>query len=258
MNDPFAARVLDPALLAQVLAVGLLLCARLAPLAWLVPWASARPAPVLASVATIVVLALCLWPAAASAPVLPLSGPTLIMLGVREALIGVVYALSLALPLRLLEWAGRLAGRFSGAPGADAAFGSLQLWLGLAAFFTLGGHRLAIAALSDAIVERPLGAPSALGDLGGVALGSAQLLGDAFASALLIALPVAAALVLSDLGVALAGRSAGVAALPFALAPVRAALALLVVGVSIVLLLDSMPAGFTQGLRSARRLWGLP
>jgi type III secretory pathway component EscT len=201
----------------------------------------------------------CLWPAAASAAkVVPLSLPALLVLGAREALIGLVYALSLALPLRALEWAGRLAGRFSGAPGAEVAYGSLQLWLGVAAFFTLGGHRLAIAALSDAIVKRPLGAPSALGDLGAVALGSAQLLGDAFAAALLIALPVAAALALSDLGVALAARSAAFAALPGSLAPARAALALLVVAISVVLLLESMPEAFAHGLRAARRLWGLP
>jgi type III secretory pathway component EscT len=117
---------------------------------------------------------------------------------------------------------------------------------------------LAIAALSDAIVKRPLGAPSAFGDLGAVALGSAQLLGDAFAAALLIALPVAAALALSDLGVALAARGAAFAALPGSLAPTRAALALLVVAISLVLLLESMPEAFAQGLRAARRLWGLP
>jgi flagellar biosynthetic protein FliR len=257
VSSALALRALEPQALAQALALGVLLCARLAPLAWLVPWAAARNAPPLVSIALVAVLALCLWPAAASAaPVLPLSLLSLLVLAVRELLIGVVYALALALPLRALEWAGRFAGHFAGAAGAETAYASLQLWLGVAAFFALGGHRVAIAALVHGIVQRPIGVLSPLRDFSGVALGSASLFGEAFASALLIALPVAAALALTDLGVALAARGAAAPTLPLVLAPGRAALALLVVWITIMLLIGSLPEVFEHGLRAARRLWG--
>jgi flagellar biosynthetic protein FliR len=236
-----------------------LLCARLVPLVWLVPWVAARGVPVSVSLALTWVLALCLWPvASASAPALTLSLARLSPLVLRELLIGLVYALALALPLRAFEWAGQLAGGASGVRGADTAYGSLQLWLAVAVFFALGGQRVAIAALADGITTRPLGTPSALSGLRAVALSSVQLLGDAFASALLIALPVVAALALADLAVVLVARAASANALPLALAPARPALALLLLWIWLLLLPGLMPDAFEQGLHAARRLWAAP
>jgi type III secretory pathway component EscT len=247
---------LEPQTLAQTLALGLLLCARLLPLAWLVPWIAVRDASAPLGVATVLVLALCLWPTAASAaPLLPVSLWSLLALGLREALVGLVYALALALPLRALQWSGELYGRFSRVPGTETAYGSLQLWLGVAAFFAFGGHRVAIAALAEAIVRRPVGALSSLYDLSGVALGSARLVGDAFASALLLALPVAVALGLAELGLLFSLRVAGASGIALALPPARAALGLVVVWIATLLLLGSLPGMFEQGLRAAQRLW---
>jgi type III secretory pathway component EscT len=247
---------LDEALLAQGLAVGLLLCLRLAPSAWLVPWACVRGAPGSVPLALIGLLTVCLWPVAAvAAPRLPLGLPALLGLGLRELLIGLVYALGLALPLRALEWAGWLQGRFAGIPGAEQTYASLQLWLALVAFFALGGHRLATLALADGLIRHPIGVLSPAGDVAALALGSARLVADAVASALLLALPVAAAAGMAELGWSVVARVASVPALPAALVPVRAALAMFVVCIGALVLFESYAGLFRQGLAAARRVW---
>ncbi|MFI5307844.1 MAG: flagellar biosynthetic protein FliR, partial [Polyangiales bacterium] len=153
MSHALSQAVLDPQALAHGVALALLLCARFAPLAWLVPWLVVRGSPATLGVAATLVLALCAWPAAARvAPALSLSAWSLSVLGLREALIGLVYALALALPLLALSWAGRLYGRFSALDGAESALGTLQLWLAVASFFALGGHRVAIGLLVEGVV----------------------------------------------------------------------------------------------------------
>jgi flagellar biosynthetic protein FliR len=250
---------LDPAALARAIALGLLLCARFAPLAWLAPWLAVRGSPAPLGLAVTLLLALCAWPAAAQAAgALPLSLWTLLALGLREALIGFVYALALALPLLLLQWAGRFYGRFGGLAFAEHALGTLQLWLGVAVFFALGGHRVALGLLTDSVLRMPVGGATALPDLGAVALGSARLIGEAFATALLLALPVAAAIGLCELGVALAARLATAPGTSLVLAPARAALGLLVVWIATVLLVDVLPELLRHGLGAARGLWSTP
>ncbi len=246
---------LQPQALARELALGVLLLARLAPLCWLAPWLAVRRAPAPLALAVTLVLALCLWPvASAGAPALPLALSSLLALSLREALLGTVYALALALPLLALEWAGRLYGRFSGTPGSEHPYAALQLLLGVSVFFALGGHRVALRTLADALARRPLGAPAPLHALPAVALSSARLVGDAFASALLLSLPVGAAIGLAELAVALAARSAAGSGLTLALLPGRAALGLLAVWAATLILLGSLPELLTHGLRAARVL----
>jgi flagellar biosynthetic protein FliR len=250
---------LDPQALARAVALALLLSARFAPLAWLVPWLAVRGSPAPLGIAATLVLSLCAWPAAAQVvPALPLSAVSLSLLGLREALIGLVYALALALPLLALQWAGRLYGCFGALEGAEHALGTLQLWLAVASFFALGGHRVAIDLLVQGVVRLPVGSPSMFQDLGAVALGSARLLGEAFGTALLLALPVAVALGLSELGVALASRMAAVPSATLVLAPARAALGLLVVWIAVLLVVQALPELLQHGLLAVRRLWQVP
>jgi flagellar biosynthesis protein FliR len=247
---------MNMAALSQGVAVFVLLLFRMAPLGWLVPWTSARAGAPLLALTSSVVLSTCLWTvAAAGAPALPLVPMPLLALCLRELLIGVVYALALALPLRALEWAGWLQGRFSGIPGAERAYASLQSWLGLAAFFTLGGHRLALSALADGLSRHPIGALASPGSLGAVALGSARLLGDAFAAAVQIALPVGAAIGIAELGLGLVARVAAAPGFQLALAPARAALAMFVVWIASALWLGSSSSYFQRGFAAAKRLW---
>jgi flagellar biosynthesis protein FliR len=244
------------AVLAQGAAVFVLLLFRIAPLGWLLPWTGAQAGPASLALTSSVVLSVCLWPvAAAGAPPLPIALMELLALCLRELLIGLVYALALTLPLRALEWAGWLQGRFSGIAGAEPAYASLQSWLGLAVFFTLGGHRLALSALADGLTRHPIGALESLGNLGAVALGSARLLADAFGSALQIALPVGAAIGIAELALGLVARVASAPGFALALAPARAALAMFVVWIASAIWLGSSSSYFQRGFAAAKRLW---
>lgn len=247
---------LDPSSLAHAAAVALLLLARLLPVAWLVPWALVRSAPASLPLALTVVLAICIWPgAAAHAQQLSLDLPALFPLLLRELLIGAVHAFALALPLRALEWGGWLQGRFSGLAGAEQSLASLQLWLGLAAFFALGGHRLATAALAQSVISHPLGRIDPLPDLAAIALGSARMIGDAFATALQLALPLAAALGLSELALGLCARVVSAPWFPPAIAPARALLSMFVIWIGTRALLGTFPQYFRHGLSAAQKLW---
>ena len=248
---------LAPGALEQALAVAVLLALRLLPLVLLVPWLCVPRAPLVLVPAVTAVLVLCLHsPAAASAPALPLSGLTLAALGLRELLLGVVYALPLALPLRAIEWSGVVSGRGLGAPFAERALSSLWLTLGAALFFALGGHRVALRMLADELGRVPLGLLRGPADGLALATGTAQLLGEAFALALLLALPALAVLLVIELGVALAARGAGARNLDWLLPPLRPSLWLAAVWVGVALLVQTLPGIFAHSLRAARALWG--
>ncbi|MDD9932486.1 MAG: flagellar biosynthetic protein FliR [Myxococcales bacterium] len=249
----------DPAQLSQPLAVLMLLVARMVPLAALVPWLAPREGVPLVGLALAVVLATALWPTAlAGAPVLPTSALTLAALAVREVLIGAVYAVALALPLLALRWAGGFIDRARGAPESESeasALGTLLLWLGVLAFFALGGHRVAIDVLAASVAAHPVGVLQAPADPADLALGSARMLAEAFAAALLVALPALAALLIAELALGLSMRLS--ATLPFsALLPGgRAALGLAMVWVSAAFLLYGLPAAFEESLAAASRLF---
>lgn len=243
--------------LEQTIAVALLLALRLLPLALLVPWLGVPRAPLSLVPAVTVVLVLCLHaPAAASAPALPLVAPSLALLGLRELLLGVVYALPLALPLRAIEWSAALSGRGLGAPGLERSLSSLLLALAAAGFFALGGHRVALRALAAELGRVPLGRAAGPSDALALVTGTAQLLGEAFALALLLALPALAVLILSELGVALATRASGARDLSWLLPPLRPALWLAATWVGIALLAQRLPDVLRAGMSAARALWG--
>jgi len=249
----------DQAQLEQTVAVFLLLLARMTPVALLVPWLTPRAgAPVLGLVLS-VTLAVALLPTAlAGAPALPTSALSLSAFALRESLLGAVYALSLALPLFALRWAGHFVERARGDSPLQTeggALSELMLWLGIVAFFAIGGHRVAIAALAESLTAHPVGVLEALGDPAALALGSARLLAEALAAALLVALPALAALLFVELALALSIRLSGALPLAAALPAGRAALGVGVVWVSAGWLLYHLPAALSDSLAAAGRLW---
>lgn len=241
---------------AQALCVLLLLCARMLPLALCAAQAGLRGAT---SAALVLVLAACLYPsAAAAAPALPGISIALVALCARELLIGLVYAFALALPLAALGWSGRLSAKLASAPGAETPLATLQQWFGLAAFFSLGGQRVAIAVIAHGLRARPLGQLSAFSGSAALALESARLFADAFTAALLLALPAGAAMLLSELGLSLAARAANAPFVQPLLPPLRAALLLLVLCMAMLLLGALLPDLFRHGLSGASRMLGAP
>ncbi len=217
------------------LAATLLIALRLLPLAVLSTPLGGGTATNLLRLAVAAVLALALAPSVVAGPALfPEELLGLFLCGARELLVGTVFAIAVALPFFALRWAGELTDLWRGsvlyqalAQGEHSSpIGSLYLMTGLALFFSLGGHRVAIDAFAATLVRVPVGSALAAAGLYQTALGSVELLGSAMAFSAAFSAPVAATLVLSELGLGLLGRAAPQIPLFFAAMPLRAALAL--------------------------------
>lgn len=251
---------ITPAEVERLVAVGWLLAARLAPLVVLVPAFGVRGAPEVWLATLTTALVIVLMPvAAASAPVLPRDVFLLTLLSARELCLGAVFALALALPFWALEWGGLVTDRLrtATATGPDRTFGDLYLWIGVAAFLALGGHRLVIAALADGLGSYPLGAPLAAGNVAGLALPIARLLADAFVAASMIAAPIAAVVVVADTLAGVVARTAPAWPAAVMASPLRNVLALAVALLGSAILVGRLPEAFSQALLHARRVFGV-
>ena len=209
------------------------------------------------------VLALTLAPAVLAGPALLPDEPVgLLLCGVRELLVGSVFAIAVVLPFFALRWAGELTDLWRGsflyqalAPTEHPSpVGSLYLMTSLALFFSLGGHRVAIDAFAATLARVPVGSALAAADLSQAALGGVELLGSAIAFAVVFAAPVAATLVLTELGLGLLGRAAPHIPLYFVAMPLRAALGLGAALLALSVLLSLQGDFFLGSIRRASDL----
>jgi type III secretory pathway component EscT len=245
--------------LASWLGSALLLALRLAPLVLLAPWLAAGYAPRLVQLAITACLVVCLMPSVLAAPLALPDGPLLLaLLAVRELLIGLVLAVALAVPVLAARWGGELIGLSIAGPDQDAPYARFYDLFAAALFVTLGGHRIALAALARSLERAPLAQLSAPSDALQILTGSALLLGDAAVTAILIALPVLIALALTDALLALLARLASVAFLPDLAGTSRALAALAVVWMSLAALAGALPQWFDSALARALMLWSSP
>jgi len=251
---------LDPARLEAAAALLLLLLARLSPLVLIAPWLGVRGQPAVLSLALTFGLGLSLWPAAAAAALDAGAGPprSLLLLAgllLREALIGLLYALCLALPLLSLGWVGQLAERARGGlPGAQGPLAQLQLFAAVAAFFSLGGHRLSLSVLADSLRSHPPGRLAAPADAAGLALGSAHLVADAFSAAVLMALPVLAAVMLAEVLLSLSLRLSSLLPATPSLSPLRTLLVLLTLWATLAMGFGRLPDLFAGAIEAGAQL----
>jgi type III secretory pathway component EscT len=238
---------LDAAPLPRTLAAALLLLARMLPLGVL---AGARAAwPVALAIPAALALGLLPSALANSSADLPLAPLALLALAPRELLLGALYALWLFVPLSAFEWAGRLTGLGLRAPSAERATGQLYGALAAAAFFALGGQRVALRALALHLARDPLGQLAVYTDLGHAALASVALASEALVVAVTLALPVLAALLLAELAVGLVARGSG-SPLALSLLPLRPALGLLLLLSALTIALQLLPELLAHGLRT--------
>jgi type III secretory pathway component EscT len=250
--QPLLGLSLDALPLSRVLGAGLLGFVRMLPLGLLA--GTRAPWPVGLAIAA--ALALGLLPSAlASAGELPEAPLALLALAPRELLLGALYALWLMVPLAGFTWAGRLSGAALQAPPAERSVGALYAALAAAAFFTLGGHRVALRALSLHLSREPLGQLALQQDLGHAALAVVALASEALLVAVTLALPVLAAALFADLMVALVARGSG-SPLALSLLPLRPALLLLLLSASLTVALQLLPELLSAAL--ARDMHGLP
>lgn len=247
----------------RALPIFVLLSLRALPLAFVAPWLGWKGTATYARASVALVIALALTPLALrAAPELPSSGLALVLLGVREVAIGVAFAIASSLPLWALGWTGALIDRWRGSsPEAsligpsDAAspLGVLHLTAGVVLFVLLGGHRLALAAFGEGLIEAPIGAGTS-GDLGAFALGTARLVTASLELAVAFAAPAAIAFILLELVLGLAARVGPELRLYASALPLRAGLGIAVALVGLAALMPRLSPVFAGAIDAAGEL----
>jgi flagellar biosynthetic protein FliR len=218
-----------PALIA-----GALTLVRVAVALRLTPFLGGRALPWLAWAGLSVAVTLALWPFAGQEPAAGVVGlPSLLVAGLREALVGAAFGLAARLAYGVLESAGALLaaavltrpdpGAEELAPGSSLT--GLFVLFGTAAFLLVDGHHALLAALVGSLRCVPVGGSIVL-DHGVAPLLEAALglFSGAFAWAVMIAAPVYVAGLIADALVALVSRGIPVASLPGATGGLRALL----------------------------------
>lgn len=229
-------------------AAWILVAARVGPIVVLVPPFGGQPVPLPVRVGVSAVLAAVLAPVAVG-QALPGAWPELAAVLVAELAVGVVLGVSGLLVVEAARMAGAilddtLGGVWGGggdAGDAELPLATLHRLLFAGIFVSIGGHRALVAALATSYERLPLGlpgvgAPGFAGWLEPVAvqLGISMLLATA------VAVPVVAALLLTELALALLARASG---------PARSALDGLAPRTLVVIVVLAL------GLAAATNLW---
>lgn len=253
--------------LEELLVVGALVAARVAPLTVFAPWLTLRKTPALIRGSLILALTVALAPLALEAAdpeTIVAAGPaTFGAWALREAMLGTLFALATALPFFALDWSGRLVDTWRGAslseviapPTGDrtSPLGDLQLMMGVVLFLGLGGHRVAFRAFAEGLMIAPVGATELAGGIEEVAFGAAQLTGSALAFAASIAGPAAVAIVVVEVGLGLIARSAPQVPVFFAGMPLRAATGIAAVLLALSVIVAQLPEAFSAAIDIASR-----
>lgn len=178
--------------------VMVLVMARVAPTA-LALWAMGRafvPAAVAASLGFALTAAL--WPSAGGPP----PAADLVLVFLRELCIGATFAIALSLALSSARWA--LALGLSRVEHVASVLGTVYALAAISLTLSLGGHRAVVIGLAESYHDAKLSVGEV--ELEGFALGAAQLVTDALATALALALPLLLSAFLIDALLALVSR----------------------------------------------------
>ena len=246
-------RALFDASAARALPMLLLVLLRTAGLCLVAPWLGYRAAPGATRVAVAAALAIVFTPLAlAAAPELPSGLGALTLMGVRELLIGVAFAIAVSAPLYALEWTGQLIDRGRGGVASGRSgnpLAQLHLFAGLVVFVLLGGHRLALAAFGQTLLDAPPGLAIGAPGLMEFALGAARIAADALVLALAFAAPAALAFVLLELTLGLGARVAPAVGAWIGAMPLRAGLGLALALLTLAALLPRLGPTFDESVR---------
>lgn len=263
--DPSVFGLLDPQAQQWSLTVGILVAARIIPLVLIAPWLSLRSFPLVVRAIVVVVLAVALTPCAlGSAPRHCLEPLALLAMAIRELTVGAVFALAASLPLYALKWAGQWTDTWRGAAIAEAVtpisgeraspLGELYLLTGIVLFFFLGGHRIALSAFADTLSGYPVGGSLSGGGLSATVWGGMRLFANAFAFSAVVAAPVGAVLVLTEVALGLLGRIAPHIASSLSAVPLRAVLGLIASLCALSYCLSHLGPVFREAIEKASEL----
>lgn len=260
MERLYALLTLDAAP-SRALAVGLLLAIRLAPLTILAPALAVRGVPALVRTVVLLALVLGLLPTALSVtPELPTDTLSLAMLGLREVVIGALFAVIVSVPFYAVEHAGRVVDQLRGAGQAEITLpssertsllgGALSLFA-LALFAAAGGHRVLVLALAEGLRQSPPGLETAAHDWHESLGEAAHLVTLVLPLGLSIAASAVLALVAADVGLGVVARTAPQLPVYFAGMPLRAWLGVAAVLLALAWITPELLRAFSEFLAIA-------
>jgi len=204
-----------PQIAAEQLVAYMLVLTRVGGLFVLAPVFSARALPAQAKVVMAGALALALTPLASKGQAIPADAPGMVLLIVKEAIVGLAFAFALSGIVAAVQLAAGLIDTMSGFSYASlvdpftsiqgGVFGQLYSLFVAVVLVTTGGDQIMIAGLAGTFDVVPLTATPSVDAIGQIAL-------DSFAQVFVLGLEVAApaliALVVVDAALALVARAA--------------------------------------------------
>ena len=204
-----------PEIAAEQLVAYILVLTRVGGLFVLAPIFSARAVPVQARLVCASALALALTPLAARGQPIPTDAPGMVLLIVKEAIVGLAFAFALSAIVAAVQMAAGLIDTMSGFSYASIVdpftnvqggiFGQVYALFVAVVLVVTGGDQIMIAGLAGTFEVVPLTATPSFDSLGQLALdGFAQV----FVLGLEVAAPALIALVVVDAALALVARAA--------------------------------------------------
>ncbi len=193
----------DPHSVTRAIGTFGLLLLRILPLTVLAPWFGWTKTPWVIRVAIALSLAMAFFPLAFSPHrTIPQSVWEWGACGIRELSIGMVFALAASVPLYALQWTGHLLDEWRGTTlhrmgrddfAEESTLGQLMLIIGVALFIASGGHRVAVSIIAHTLVHFPPLEPTRV-DWAALAQGSARIVADGLALAVMFSMPFIVAL----------------------------------------------------------------
>ena len=235
----------------QSILLGALVVARLIPMVQMVPYMGGEAIPQTVKMGLAIALAILVYPAVwmqGGAAALPDGAFPIAMLVLKEVFVGVTLGFVCALSFEALRMAGQVIDNSAGLTQATTMVPQLPdrisptsnflYQLGIVFFFAVGGHRIFLWALTHSFeVVPPYGGIDLDEGLADVALIVLQLTAESITLGVLMAFPVLAAIMLTNLFLALVNKSAPQINVFFLGLPLKAVLAsaILLLSVDVVL-----------------------
>ncbi len=249
-----------------ILVFGLTAC-RVFPLVMLAPWFAVRGAQPL--LRTSVGLALTMAVVWVAAPVLPSDRQPVVLLTwvARELSLGTMFAVSVCLPFLAVGDAGRLTDVLRGANNSDvlagasgerqSPLGAFALLIAASIFIALGGPLQVMRVLAESLHTVPLGEPAPW--IGRQSLDHMlRLVETALSLSVTFAIPAILALLATEVAVGLIARSAREIPIFFVAMPLRAAVGVGALLISLAYWIPEVRAVSAAAIDAGKHIAGLP
>jgi flagellar biosynthetic protein FliR len=247
---------------------GALSIARLLPIFFLVPYLGGKNVPAPAKLGLVLSFALILSPttsAEVAAEAALLSTVDLVLLAIKEALVGTVIAFLAALVFYAVQMGGSLIDTVRGQTMATALSPTLPersshtsaftVFLLIVVFLAIDGHHLLIRALAESFEMIPITRfPAIAGTINAMFFAVVRLTGEFFVIGLAFALPVLATVLLVDLALGIINRTAPEIHLFFLGMPVKAMVGIIVLLIALSTIVDMLIGNLNENNRWIRWL----